>query len=209
MSFPKNIEFYNFTYKSLPNHCGGSELHRHLEIWKLFRCPIYSFHCLSNCGRYVAGKRVRAAVPRWHRRWRGPGNCGCGKESPSPPLCIVYQINSKSLHLSCWAILTVRNLSSWILLVIETAGLRSQGRLERHVHGSASLFLMHCFNFLWPEQRHLTSYPYRCTLADFQIEKKIGRGQFSEVYKATCLLDRKPVALKKVQVSFEGQSLTI
>ncbi|NXY85106.1 NEK6 kinase, partial [Alcedo cyanopectus] len=51
-----------------------------------------------------------------------------------------------------------------------------------------------------PQQRHLTSYPYRCTLADFQIEKKIGRGQFSEVYKATCLLDRKPVALKKVQI---------
>ncbi|RMB93300.1 hypothetical protein DUI87_29994 [Hirundo rustica rustica] len=49
-------------------------------------------------------------------------------------------------------------------------------------------------------QRHLTSFPYRCTLADFQIEKKIGRGQFSEVYKATCLLDRKPVALKKVQI---------
>ncbi|KAK9392496.1 serine/threonine-protein kinase Nek6 [Crotalus adamanteus] len=45
-------------------------------------------------------------------------------------------------------------------------------------------------------QRHL----YRCTLADFQIEKKIGRGQFSEVYRATCLLDRKPVALKKVQI---------
>ncbi|XP_027723956.1 serine/threonine-protein kinase Nek6 isoform X3 [Vombatus ursinus] len=49
-------------------------------------------------------------------------------------------------------------------------------------------------------QRHLTSFPYRCTLADFQIEKKIGRGQFSEVYKATCLLDRKTVALKKVQI---------
>lgn len=42
---------------------------------------------------------------------------------------------------------------------------------------------------------------FRCSLADFQIEKKIGRGQFSEVYKATCLLDRKTVALKKVQVS--------
>ncbi|XP_073427842.1 serine/threonine-protein kinase Nek7 isoform X2 [Dendrobates tinctorius] len=37
------------------------------------------------------------------------------------------------------------------------------------------------------------------TLANFQIEKKIGRGQFSEVYRATCLLDRVPVALKKVQ----------
>ncbi|XP_078497959.1 serine/threonine-protein kinase Nek6 [Lissotriton helveticus] len=49
-------------------------------------------------------------------------------------------------------------------------------------------------------QRHLTTYPYRCTLADFQIEKKIGRGQFSEVYRANCHLDRKPVALKKVQI---------
>ncbi|RXM28334.1 Serine/threonine-protein kinase Nek7 [Acipenser ruthenus] len=37
-------------------------------------------------------------------------------------------------------------------------------------------------------------------LANFQIEKKIGRGQFSEVYRATCLLDRMPVALKKVQI---------
>uniref|UniRef100_A0A8V1AIB2 NEK6-subfamily protein kinase n=1 Tax=Gallus gallus TaxID=9031 RepID=A0A8V1AIB2_CHICK len=55
-------------------------------------------------------------------------------------------------------------------------------------------------DFQHDPQRHLTSYPYRCTLADFQIEKKIGRGQFSEVYKATCLLDRKPVALKKVQI---------
>lgn len=62
----------------------------------------------------------------------------------------------------------------------------------------------------WPPllwQRHFTAYPYRCTLADFQIEKKIGRGQFSEVYRATCLLDRKPVALKKVQVSIPAQSL--
>ncbi|CAI9566661.1 unnamed protein product [Staurois parvus] len=38
------------------------------------------------------------------------------------------------------------------------------------------------------------------TLANFQIEKKIGRGQFSEVYRATCLLDGVPVALKKVQI---------
>lgn len=38
------------------------------------------------------------------------------------------------------------------------------------------------------------------TLANFRIEKKIGRGQFSEVYRATCLLDGVPVALKKVQV---------
>lgn len=52
-----------------------------------------------------------------------------------------------------------------------------------------------------PLQRHLNALSFRCSLADFQIEKKIGRGQFSEVYKATCLLDRKTVALKKVQVN--------
>uniref|UniRef100_A0A4W3GFM4 NEK6-subfamily protein kinase n=1 Tax=Callorhinchus milii TaxID=7868 RepID=A0A4W3GFM4_CALMI len=32
------------------------------------------------------------------------------------------------------------------------------------------------------------------------MEKKIGRGQFSEVYRATCLRDGKAVALKKVQL---------
>ncbi|XP_042568388.1 serine/threonine-protein kinase Nek7-like [Cyprinus carpio] len=37
-------------------------------------------------------------------------------------------------------------------------------------------------------------------LANFHIEKKIGRGQFSEVYRATYMLDHTPVALKKVQV---------
>uniref|UniRef100_A0A5F9CHN5 NEK6-subfamily protein kinase n=1 Tax=Oryctolagus cuniculus TaxID=9986 RepID=A0A5F9CHN5_RABIT len=51
-----------------------------------------------------------------------------------------------------------------------------------------------------PLQRHPSTLSFRCSLADFQIEKKIGRGQFSEVYKATCLLDRKTVALKKVQI---------
>lgn len=38
-------------------------------------------------------------------------------------------------------------------------------------------------------------------LSNFRVEKKIGRGQFSEVYKATCLLDNQRVALKKVQVN--------
>ncbi|XP_059584418.1 serine/threonine-protein kinase Nek7 isoform X5 [Alligator mississippiensis] len=38
------------------------------------------------------------------------------------------------------------------------------------------------------------------TLANYRIEKKIGRGQFSEVYRATWLLDGVPVALKKVQI---------
>uniref|UniRef100_UPI00358F6A2B serine/threonine-protein kinase Nek7 n=1 Tax=Myxine glutinosa TaxID=7769 RepID=UPI00358F6A2B len=37
-------------------------------------------------------------------------------------------------------------------------------------------------------------------LGNFRIEKKIGRGQFSEVYRASCLVDGKPVALKKVQI---------
>ncbi|XP_061116072.1 serine/threonine-protein kinase Nek7-like isoform X1 [Conger conger] len=39
-----------------------------------------------------------------------------------------------------------------------------------------------------------------CTLANFRIEKKIGRGQFSEVYRATHLLEGTHVALKKVQI---------
>lgn len=38
------------------------------------------------------------------------------------------------------------------------------------------------------------------SLANFQIEKKIGRGQFSEVYQARYLLGNTSVALKKVQV---------
>lgn len=39
------------------------------------------------------------------------------------------------------------------------------------------------------------------SLANYYIEKKIGRGQFSEVYRAKYLMDNTPVALKKVQVS--------
>ncbi|KAL4594026.1 serine/threonine-protein kinase Nek6, partial [Arapaima gigas] len=49
-------------------------------------------------------------------------------------------------------------------------------------------------------QRKLPVYPYCSTLANFRIEKKIGRGQFSEVYRATYLLEDKQVALKKVQI---------
>ncbi|XP_060697380.1 serine/threonine-protein kinase Nek6-like [Hemiscyllium ocellatum] len=49
-------------------------------------------------------------------------------------------------------------------------------------------------------QKHTPTYTYHSRLADFQIEKKIGRGQFSEVYRATCLHNGKAVALKKVQV---------
>lgn len=38
------------------------------------------------------------------------------------------------------------------------------------------------------------------SLANFQIVKTIGRGQFSEVYQARYLLGNTSVALKKVQV---------
>ena len=38
------------------------------------------------------------------------------------------------------------------------------------------------------------------TLANFTVDKKIGKGQFSEVYRAVCKVDGKVVALKKVQV---------
>ena len=37
-------------------------------------------------------------------------------------------------------------------------------------------------------------------LCNYHIEKKIGKGQFSEVYRATYLVENKPVALKKVKV---------
>lgn len=69
------------------------------------------------------------------------------------------------------------------------------------VWSQASLFILPDHQCLYLLQRHPNTLSFRCSLADFQIEKKIGRGQFSEVYKATCLLDRKTVALKKVQVS--------
>lgn len=42
--------------------------------------------------------------------------------------------------------------------------------------------------------------PYYSSLSNFVIEKKIGRGQFSVVYRARCTVDGAIVALKKVQV---------
>ncbi|XP_048875183.1 serine/threonine-protein kinase Nek6-like [Brienomyrus brachyistius] len=50
------------------------------------------------------------------------------------------------------------------------------------------------------DQRKNPTYQYHCTLANFRIEKKIGRGHFSEVYKATYLQNGQQVALKKVQI---------
>lgn len=38
------------------------------------------------------------------------------------------------------------------------------------------------------------------TLSNFEIEKKIGRGQFSVVYRAKCVANDQIVALKKVQI---------
>ena len=40
-----------------------------------------------------------------------------------------------------------------------------------------------------------------CQLKNYEIEKKIGRGQFSVVYRARYKLNNQVVALKKVQVS--------
>lgn len=40
-------------------------------------------------------------------------------------------------------------------------------------------------------------------LSNFEIDKQIGKGQFSTVYRAKCKLDGKLVALKKVQVKFQ------
>jgi NIMA (never in mitosis gene a)-related kinase len=41
------------------------------------------------------------------------------------------------------------------------------------------------------------------SINNFVIEKKIGRGQFSVVYKARCTVDISIVELKKVQVNTE------
>lgn len=38
------------------------------------------------------------------------------------------------------------------------------------------------------------------TLSNFVVEKKIGRGQFSVVYRGRCVANDQIVALKKVQV---------
>lgn len=40
---------------------------------------------------------------------------------------------------------------------------------------------------------------YGC-LANFEIDKRIGKGQFSEVFRARCKIDNSVVALKKVQI---------
>lgn len=47
--------------------------------------------------------------------------------------------------------------------------------------------------------QYVQENPY-CKLSNFEIIKKIGKGQFSVVYKAICKVDNQTVALKKVQV---------
>lgn len=46
-----------------------------------------------------------------------------------------------------------------------------------------------------------------CRLSYFDVEKKIGRGQFSVVFRARCKLNSQVVALKKVQVSLRYASV--
>ena len=38
------------------------------------------------------------------------------------------------------------------------------------------------------------------TLVNFEMGKMIGKGMFSSVYRARCVVDNVPVALKKVKV---------
>lgn len=40
------------------------------------------------------------------------------------------------------------------------------------------------------------------SLQNFEIEKQIGQGQFSQVFKARCLVNSKVVALKRMKVFF-------
>ena len=37
-------------------------------------------------------------------------------------------------------------------------------------------------------------------LANFETEKQIGQGQFSQVFKARCIIDNRVVALKKMKI---------
>ncbi len=52
-----------------------------------------------------------------------------------------------------------------------------------------------------PSSLPLKEEGQRGSLADYNIEKKIGKGQFSCVYRATRIADGQTVALKKVPVT--------
>jgi serine/threonine protein kinase len=38
-------------------------------------------------------------------------------------------------------------------------------------------------------------------IENFEIEKQIGKGQFSEVFRAKCMIDNRTVALKRIKVN--------
>jgi NIMA (never in mitosis gene a)-related kinase len=57
-----------------------------------------------------------------------------------------------------------------------------------------------CYPMLPPVGLPPMSEKLFCRLANFDIEKKIGRGQFSTVYRARCQCNGTIVALKKVQI---------
>ena len=59
-----------------------------------------------------------------------------------------------------------------------------------------------------PQPQLLNESPYG-RLSAFEIEKKIGRGQFSVVSRARCLIDGQVVALKKVQVCIDARSFCL
>uniref|UniRef100_A0AAY4EKW2 NEK6-subfamily protein kinase n=1 Tax=Denticeps clupeoides TaxID=299321 RepID=A0AAY4EKW2_9TELE len=71
-----------------------------------------------------------------------------------------------------------------------------QHRVKCHFSGPAK---PRGFSAVSSAHRHMMYMP-PATLSNFKIEKKIGRGQFSEVYKALYLVDGRDVALKKVQI---------
>jgi len=56
------------------------------------------------------------------------------------------------------------------------------------------------YPMLPPAGLPLPSEQLFCRLSNFEIEKKIGRGQFSTVFRACCRSNGTIVALKKVQV---------
>jgi len=66
---------------------------------------------------------------------------------------------------------------------------------ESDQHTSGDLYPM-----MPPADVPLPSEHQFCRLANFEIEKKIGRGQFSTVFRARCMSNGTIVALKKVQV---------
>ena len=67
------------------------------------------------------------------------------------------------------------------------------GELAQHTDGDT-------YPMMPPAGEPLPSEQQFCQLANFEIEKKIGRGQFSTVYRARCRSNGTIVALKKVQV---------